>query len=548
MSRDSGNGPSRRTLLGALGLSALVAPSLLTACAPQRDSSDDSPSPAAGGSDAEIASLNIALPSSISSLDVGREAGILNYMVAVLAQESLLSVSPSGELKPGLAASWHQSDARTYVYRLRQGVTFTDGTPLTPADVVASIEWIMDASHGSQLAYAYAGVESVKATGEAEVTVRLKTADAAFAWTPTPGTLLISSQAFLAKHSKKGDLGTAQTLLMGTGPYKITEFAADDHVTLERNDAWWGGKARVKRLKLSFVPDSGTRLVAMKSGDIDGALNLASDEARSWESTANVTYTSDRSVVSLAFDTSRAPWSDPHVRKAVAHAADRAGMVSGILRGKGEAATALPSPDMWANLLTDHQVSAGYKAIPGYDYDLDAAAAELAKSSTPKGFTAELHYPSSGPQLGKAALALAASLKKIGITLNVKEVTLEAWISELGSGKHPLQFLWYYPTTGDPSELTGPYLDGASIKSGTNVAHYDNDAVNRKLAAAKSSTEAATRGRDLMSALQTSGADLPYLPLWWAQTASAFSRKLVLTETGPYAFIGPWATRIRSAA
>jgi peptide/nickel transport system substrate-binding protein len=547
---------SRRSFLGlgALGMGAFAIPSLLSACAPQPSGSgtaSGSTSAPAGGSgakasDAEIASLTIALPSSISSLDVGREAGILNYMVAVLAQESLLSVSPTGELQPGLASSWKQSDSRTYVYEIRPGVTFTDGTVLTADDVVASIEWIMDAANSSQLAYAYAGVESVKATTASEVTIVLKSADAAFSWTPTAGTLLVTSRAYLQAH-KGGDIGTATSLLLGTGPYRITGFAADDHVALERNDAWWGGKSHVKSLKLSFIPDAGTRLVAMQSGSIDGALNLGSDEAKGWESAANVTYTSDRSVVSLAFDTSKAPWNDLHVRKAVAHAADRSGYVSGLLRGQGTVASALPSPDMWANLLTTPQVDAGYAAIPGFGFDLKAAAAELAQSATPHGFTADLHYPASGPQLGQAALALAASLKKIGITLNVKEVTLEAWIAELGSGSHPLQFLWYYPTTGDPSELTNPYLDGTAIAGGTNIAHYDNAAVNASLAAATASTDAAARGKDLMSALQASGADLPYLPLWWAKTASAFSHKLVVTQTGPYAYIGPWATRLRDA-
>ena len=554
MEPDSPSVPSRRSFLGltGLGLGALAIPSLLSACAPQQPSGGSGSggtgnSGSRKASDAEIDSLTIALPSSISSLDVGREAGILNYMVAVLAQESLLSVSPSGELQPGLAASWRQSDSLTYVYELRSGVTFTDGTALTADDVVASIEWIMDPAHASQLSYAYTGVESVKATGPTEVTIRLKAADAAFSWVPTVGTLMVTSRAYLDAH-KSGDIGTATSLLLGTGPYRITEFAADDHVTLVRNDAWWGGRSHVKTLRLSFVPDAGTRLVAMQSGSIDGALDLGSDEAKGWESAANVSYVSDRSVVSLAFDTSKAPWNDLHVRKAVAHAADRSGMVSGLLRGEGAVAAALPSPDMWANLMTPAQVDAGYAAIPAFGFDLKAAAAELAQSATPHGFTADLHYPASGPQLGQAALALAASLAKINITLNVKEVTLEAWIAELGSGSHPLQFLWYYPTTGDPSELTNPYLEGSAIAGGTNIAHYDNAAVNASLARATADTDTATRGRELMAALQASGADLPYLPLWWARTASAFSDKLVVTETGPYAYIGPWATRLRATA
>ncbi|MGW0856848.1 ABC transporter substrate-binding protein [Streptomyces sp. NPDC002690] len=550
MNSEPGGALSRRRMLriAGAGMGLLAASGALAACAPQPAGSGDGESASgstgkAQGADATIDRLTLALPASLSSLDVGRESGVLNYLVAVLAQESLLSVSPSGELGPGLASAWKQPDPTTYVYTLRRGVVFSDGTPLTADDVVASVEAIRDPANGSALGYAYAGVTSVKATGDLEVTIRLKAPDAMFAWTTTAGGLLVSSRAFLTRN--KGEIGTSRTLLLGTGPYRITGFAADDHVTLERNDAWWGEKPAVRTLKLSFVPDAGTRLVAMKSKAVDGALNLASDEARSWETAARVTYTGDRSVVSLAFDTSRAPFDDPHVRRAFAHAADRKGMVEGILHGKAEVADALPSPDMWGDLMSADKVRSGYDAIPSLPFDLDSARAELAKSASGEGFTAELHYPGSGPQLGKAALALAASLKKIGITLTVKEITLEQWVSELGSGKQPLQFLWYFPVTGDPAELADPYLNAAS--TATDIAHYDDAGVNAGLNSAKESTVPAERGTLLMKAVQKAGADLPYLPLWWAQTATALSEDFVLLEQGPYAFIGPWATRIRKA-
>lgn len=550
MTSEPGGNLSRRRLLrlAGAGMGVLAASGVLAACAPPpaKGSGDGTSGSGTGaqGADVPIGTLTLALPSSLSSLDVGRESGVLNYLVAVLAQESLLSVDPSGKLGPGLASSWKQPDARTYVYTLRRGVSFTDGTPFTADDVVASIEAIRDPENGSALGYAYAGVESVKSTGDHEVTIRLKAPDAMFAWTTSAGGLLVSSRAFLTRN--KGKIGTPKTLLLGTGPYRITEFAADDHVLLERNDAWWGEKPAVRKLKLSFVPDAGTRLVAMKSGAVDGALGLASDEARGWESSARVTYTGDRSVVSLAFDTAEAPFDDVHVRRAIAHATDREGIVKGILHGRAEVADALPSRDMWGDLMPADEVRSGYDAIPALSFDLDAARAELDKSSAKGGFSAELHYPNSGPQLGKAALALAASLKKIGITLNVKEITLEQWVAELGSGKQPLQFLWYFPVTGDPAELADPYLNAAA--TATDIAHYDNSTVNTALDTAKSATDKDVRARELMKAVQTAGADLPYLPLWWAQTASAFSKEFVLLDQGPFTFIGPWATRIRKSA
>ncbi|MFC3236170.1 ABC transporter substrate-binding protein [Streptomyces nitrosporeus] len=545
MHSEPGGRIGRRGVLRATGagIGVLAVSAILSACSPQRPegaaAAGRSP---AQGTDTPVDTLTLALPSSVSTLDVSRESGILNYVVACLAQESLLSVGPGGKLGPGLAESWKQPDATTYVYTLRRDAEFSDGTPVTTDDVLASVEAARD--EASALAYAWADVASVKATGAREITVRLKNPDAAFAWTPTPGTLLISSKAFLTRN--KGKVGTPRTLLLGSGPYRVTSFAADDHVALERNDAWWGDRPSVRSLKLSFVPDAGTRLVAMKSGAVDGALGLPSDEARSWETDAQVTYTGDRSVVALAFDTAQAPFDDVHVRRAFAHAADRAGMTRGILHGKADVASTLVSPDMWGDLLSAGEVREAYDALPGWDFDLDLARAELAKSAHKDGFSLDLTYPSSGPQLGKAALALAASLKKIGITLNVEEATLEQWIAGLLPGRKPLQFLWYYPVTGDPAELTNAYLDGGA--TATNLPHYDSTAVNEALAAARRTTDRAARGEHLMAAVTASAEDLPYLPLWWAQTATALSKDLVFEEPGPFALVGPWATRVKKAA
>ncbi|NUP80687.1 MAG: ABC transporter substrate-binding protein [Nonomuraea sp.] len=527
---------SRRSVLRSAAFAGALAvlPGLLSACGssePGKASAKDV--------------LRVALPSSIASLDAAKEAGIMNYVVALLVQESLVGVGQDGSLQPALAESWTRKDPTTYVYKLRQGVTFSDGGPVTAADVVASLDLHAKKGSTTAFAYAYANVAEIAATGDAEVTITLKSPDASFAWVPTPGTLLVTSEKFIQATGER--IGTPEGKLLGTGPYKVAEFAPDSHVTLERNDAYWGGKPAFRQIRIDFIPEESTRLLAMRGDSVDVALNVPAEQIDQWKAVpgAQVLTAADRSLVTLAFDTSRKPWDDVRVRRAVAHAVDREGIVRSVLRGHGRVAATIPDPAQWGGVLDQAQVDSLYATIPQYGFDLAKAKAELALSATPQGFSDTLTYPSSGPQLGRAALTLAENLKGIGITLEVKEVPLEQWIADLGKHGSGIYLGWYFATTGDPAEYVQQLLHGSATgENGTNIAEYDNDDVTALLDRAKSGTDDAERGKLLGEALVKAAADVPYQPLWWGEAATAFGKGVTAEGFGPYFFVGPWATKV----
>ncbi|MEH1017478.1 ABC transporter substrate-binding protein [Micromonospora sp. CPCC 206060] len=529
---------TRRSLLRSIAAAGGLAtvPGLLAACTGTDSSSKTAQS---------LDTLTVALPSSISSVDASKEAGIMNYVVALLCQEALVGVGAVGNLVPALATSWSRPDATTYVYKLRQGVTFTDGSAMTVDDVVASLQHHAKPGSTSAFAYAYADVASITATAADEITIKLTKPSSSFSWTPSPGTLLITSKAFLEKNGAQ--IGTPEVKILGTGPYRVTEFVADSHVTLTRNEKWWGGQVPIREVRLNFITDESTRLLAMRQNSIDMALNVPLDQLDQWRtlSGVQVEVATDRSLVTLAFNIAKKPWDDIHVRKAVAHAIDRAGIVKSILRGHGTVAKTLPSDAQWGGLLSSDEVAALYAAIPQYEFDLDQARAELAQSSVPQGFTDELHFPNSGPQLGKAALTLAENLKPLGINLTVKEITLEAWIAELGRHASGIYLGWYFATTGDPSEYTQLLLNSAYAgENGTNIAQYRNAEVTALLDQEQTSTDNAVRGKLLGQALTMAASDVAYQPLWWGEAATAFGAKAGARDYGPYFFVGPWATQV----
>ncbi|WP_062516791.1 ABC transporter substrate-binding protein [Demequina gelatinilytica] len=517
----------------------------MAGCTASSDPEPTSSAPVAVGVDTgeEIDSITVALPGSLSSLYVGSESGILNYYVASVAQEGLVAVDSTGALQPALAESWEQTDDVTYVYELREDAMFQDGTPVTAEDVVFSLDMARDETASPGLAYYMTNIDTVEATGDSEVTITLAQPDAAFAGNmSTAGAAFITSKAFWEEHD--GDVGTSESLLLGTGPYQVTEFVPDSHVTFERVDTWWGELPTVKEIRIDFVSDESTRLLAAQSGDVDIAFNVPFAQAEQWESLSDmrVEYVNDLSYVGLYFNTGVAPFDDAKVREAIAHSVNRDAYVSTLLKGHGEAATAIMTPESLGAVYGADEAREILAGIPQWDYDLEAAKAALAASSVPDGFEAELLTPNTGPQLGTAAQALAQDLAEVGITLNVREVPIEEWLASLDpSSEYGINYMWYFSTLADPAEIPS-YLIGLD-----NPAQYDNQEVLDLLTQIGAEKDKAARIDLLVEAETLQAEDVINVPLWWGQSATAFADDLGLEDYSPFTFVSTWPAQLYRA-
>ena len=537
---------SRRSALkrGA-GAAALVSlAGLLEACA----GSTAAPGSSSVGkpTDRPIKLLTVGLPGSLSNLYPGQEAGILNYYVAALAMEGLVYVDPSGVTRPAIASAWHRPDAETYVYTIRGNARFTDGSPVTVEDVLYSFEMARSAKASPSIASYYGAVRSISQTGTSEITVKLSSPSEAFEWVPSaPGALFIAPKKFWQQNN--GQIGTPQALLVGTGPYRVTSFQPNSSVRLELADTWWNGKPRVEAIQINFITDDSARYLAEKSGAIQMAFNVPLDATAQWQSLpgSRVLSVPDRSWVGLIYNLNAAPTNDIHVRRAIAHCIDRNAVVKELLHGEGQVATAISTPQQFVGVYSAQQASSQLAAVPQLDFSIAKAKAELAQSSVPHGFTTSLEYPNTGPQLGTAALSLASNLKQIGITLNVKEVAISQWLANLGAPKQPLRYMWYFNTTPDPAELVTYLL---SNKPAANLAGYANPHVESLLSQAIAEIDPARRAQLIIEAQKASGADLPYLPLWWGKSLTALADSVGVRGYSSYTFESPWADYLYSAA
>ena len=519
--------------LARAATSALLGTALLAlaACAPQQSGSAQSSSAASG-------LVTVGLPGSLSTLDPAKEAGILNYYVAQVSSEGLLSVSETGELQPALAESYEAPDAKTWVFTIRQNAKFQDGNPVTIDDILFSIDIAKDPEKSPSTAVYWPEGVQVEQTGDWEITITLPSAGVNFGWTVSAdGGLWVTEKSY---YEQAASYGSAQDLIMGTGPYRATEFAPDSHAAFERVDTWWGGTPDVEAIEFDFFSDENTRLLALQSGDLDIAIQVPSGQVAQYEKIEGVELEteSDRSYVGLTFDASVAPFDDEHVRKAIAHSIDREAIVETVLQGRGEVATGLEPPDQLGSEIGEEAARSLLAGLTTYDYDLEAAKTELAASSVPEGFSTELTYPNSIPEMGTAALAIAAELEKIGIELSVTEKPIEEWISTIGTGEYGLSYMSYTSTTGDAAEIPGWLLGDP------NPAQYSNAEVQDLIAQSNAQTDPTQRAEQIIAATDIAQKDVAYAPIWWGEQTTALGPRVSVENFTSYFFMTQWAAAL----
>lgn len=538
---------SRRLVLQGTGAGAILA--LLAACGSDAKSTSSTTGSSgttgtSGGTDttvaagpAEIDTFTVAFPSSLTNLYPGQEAGNVNYYVAALVAEGLVAPDGTGKLVGALAEKWEQTSPTTYVYTLRDGIKFSDGSDCTADDIVYSVGLAKDETKSPNTAYYWANVEKAEKTGDKDVTITLTAPDVAFEWGPCAANAMwVTAERFVT-----GDeIGTPTALFTGTGPYKVTSFEPDKGVTLERVDTWWGGTAPVKTVRIEFIPEENTRLLARKSGDIDMAISINLSQEEQWAGTENteVLFAPDRSYVGIDFNTAVEPFDDIHVRKAIAYACDRAAFVEKLLNGHGRIATALTVPEQIESVTGDAESAAAKLNVFELEYSLDKAKEELALSKVPNGFSCKVGVSSSAPQISQAFQALAATVKDLGITIEVEEMPVEQWYDTIGSADWGLAYMWYFNATGDPAELITWFFGEG------NPASYTNEEMASIMAQQKEETDPAKRVDLIAQAQQIALADLPYVPLWWGEAATAIDAKYTIEDFGSYTLLSPWTPRI----
>ncbi len=465
-------------------------------------------------------------------------------MIMSLIQDQLLTYGEDGSLQSDLASSWEAPDPLTYIYTIRDDTKFSDGSPVTVEDVVYSLNLHLDAAVGSQLASLFGAVESVTGEGN-KVTVKLKAPNSTWKFIPA------SIGGYIWKKSSVeanvANYGSPQVLPIGSGPYMVSEWVADSHVTLVRNPHYVGEAPQFDTVTFRVLPDDQTRFLAMQQGDIDGTMVVPTTALAQWKAVANVQDFPSYIWRGLTLDLETAPLDDIHVRRALNYAVNRDALATGLLAGLAVPSTTVNDPGIFAGALPQEEVDAAYAKVVSFDYDVAKAKEELAQSSQPNGFAITLNVPEDSAVIGQLAQAVKANWAEIGVdlTLNLMpggprfQVILD---HEPGLG---VQVIGNRPDAPDPAQMAEQYFSTAqAAKNGNNSSNLKDPAIDAVLEKALAATDPAETARQVLEAQIMASEHVPFVSLIWQRSVVALKQGWTMDGLRPTWDMGVWVDKL----
>ncbi len=471
-------GRSRRTLRG---LAALGTAGALTAGAAACSNPEDGGSGGRGTGTSAVVGIAYEPETLSPLLGFGKDGNSKIF-------DGLLALDADMRLKPALAAALPEvsADGLTYTYRLRQGVTFSDGKPFAAKDVVFTYRTVLDARTNNASKSELDAVKDVRAVGDDTVVFTLKYPYAPFAQRTV--------HPIVPEHALAGqdvNTGPFTTKPVGTGPYVLTGWSRGEKLSFTANPSYWGGKPAVEKFTMAVIKDDDVRATRLRAGELDGAIlppNLAKGFAGDQGRKTHTAKTYDYRTVTLP--THHEVTGDTAVRRALDLAVDRQTMVDKILEGAGKPAYGpVPTGSEWFAEGTErtHDPDAAKKI-------LDEAGWKPGKDGVrvKDGVRAEfpLWYLSGDKLRQDHALAYASDAKKAGISIKTQAGTWEVieprmkQDAVLAGGGSP----------GDPDFDQYLLLTSSLAGDGfNNMAWYDNKAVDRALTKGRESGDRAVR-------------------------------------------------------
>lgn len=394
--------------------------------------------------------LVIGTAADINNLDLQKQQDQINNIVIALTHEPLVFFTNESTFVPGLAESWEFRDDTNIVFKLRENITFHDGTPLTAEDV----KFTYDMGLANKLSV-LKGLEEVTVIDPLTVELRIDTFSNEFVQSLASYPVCILSKAAY-------ESGMEKPYLVGSGPYMFDEWIEGEYSTFVKNDNYWGEiKGVSDRITFRPILEPSSRVIALQNGEIDVCIDPPVNELQYLMEDEDITVfeKAGTRLFYFGFNTQKAPWDNKTLRQAVASAIDRDYIMDVAIEGKGLLQTTILNRGLWS--FNDD--------MEGFGYDLDRAKTLMAEAGYPDGGI-ETTILVTGSPYTEIAQVIQANLAEIGITVTINNVETATLKDIAVEGEHDL-FLWRW---NEDSKVDFVYRDLFYTGSPYNYHHYSD--------------------------------------------------------------------------
>jgi peptide/nickel transport system substrate-binding protein len=477
---------------------------------------------------ADRSSLTLLIESNPTNLDPRFATDGQSQHLDGLIFSSLMERDEQMNLRGDLAESWDAPDPLTYVFHLRQGVRFHDGSAVTAADVKATFDFILNSANHSAKRGAFRMIGAIEAPDARTVIFHLKEAYASFLWSISRPAIGIVPANAGADHARG---------LIGSGPFRLVSQAQDDEVVLAANADYFGGAPSISRLRARVVPDAIVRALELRKGSADLEISSLSPDmvpvlARRPE--LGVSERAGTNLAYLGFNMDDALVGRREVRQALAYATDRETLIRYLLHGQARLANGVMPPNHWAyepNVTT---------------YSLDTARAEnlLDAAGFPrKENGVRLHLmlkTSTDEQARLVGAALQEQWRHVGVALEVRSLEAATLLSDLVKGNFEVNLFRWVGANNDPDVFEFLFSSKRFPPDGANRGHYRNARMDALTDQIRVEMDREKRKALCSEAQKILATDLPYLPLWFVDAVSVHQKALgdlPLSPSGDFDFL-----------
>ncbi len=406
-----------------------------------------------------------------ASLDPLKSYALPENTVLSNTCDALLRTGPELRLQPGLASSYTHPTATTWVFKIRQGVHFWDGQPLTVGDVVYSLNRHLNPKLGTFYTAWVADIKSIAQSGPQEVTLTTKVPDVMVAQMMASGLGTVIEKAYA--EAKGEAYGTASGGIMCSGPFEFKSWQTGQQLTLTRNPSYWDAalEPKVQTLVFKFITDTTTLTNALSSGAIDGTYEVPIQGIPQLGSAGKMYYglSTNQGILQPIQKTGLS--TNVKVREALSMVIDRSGIAKTVFQGLAVPELAAVPPDSFSYATQQYQqwyLGVGTPTTP----NVTAARKLVEEAGNPK-TAMTIGIQQGDSQSAQVATAIQSAAKSIGLNMQVKALPTAQYIELIFTEKaragidwttgnnnyidqaEPLQVLYYWGRSNSPYNLDG---------------------------------------------------------------------------------------------